>query len=66
MNSNAVNNNIVNLVQDDFKDMNIEFSERFDVDCEYASIDKARSVATDFGKKWNVVFVTVRSNARKP
>ncbi|ORE01497.1 hypothetical protein BCV72DRAFT_309976 [Rhizopus microsporus var. microsporus] len=65
MNSNAVDNNIVNLVQDSFKDMNVEFSERFGVDCEYASIAEARSGAADFGKKWNVVLVTVRSNAKK-
>ncbi|CEI90806.1 hypothetical protein RMCBS344292_05116 [Rhizopus microsporus] len=58
MNSNAVNNNnIVNLVQDDFKDMNIEFSERFGVDCEYTSIPKARSVAADFGKKNGTLFL---------
>ncbi|ORE02417.1 hypothetical protein BCV72DRAFT_245195 [Rhizopus microsporus var. microsporus] len=61
MNSNAVENNIVNLVQD----MNVEFSERFGVDCEYVSIAEARSVAANFGKKGNVVFVTVRSNAKK-
>lgn len=58
MNSNAVNNNnIVNLVQDDFKDMNIDFSERFGVDCEYTSIPKARSVAADFGKKNGTLFL---------
>lgn len=50
MSSNAVNN-IVNLVQDDFKDMNADFSERFGVNCGYASIAKTRSAAADFGKK---------------
>ncbi|CEI88752.1 hypothetical protein RMCBS344292_03130 [Rhizopus microsporus] len=52
MSSNAVNN-IVNLVQDDFKDMNADFSERFGVNCGYASIAKTRSAAADFGKKKN-------------
>ncbi|KAG1168250.1 hypothetical protein G6F70_009211 [Rhizopus microsporus] len=47
MSSNAVNN-IVNLVQDDFKDMNADFSERFGVNCGYASIAKTRSAAADF------------------
>ncbi|ORE03625.1 hypothetical protein BCV72DRAFT_337870 [Rhizopus microsporus var. microsporus] len=53
MNSSAVNNNIMNLVQDDFKDMNVEFSERFDVDCEYISIAEARSAAADFVLRLN-------------